>query len=222
MELLYSDRDIAVCIKPPNLLSEKNESGNDIITALEQHFEKTGEKCTVFPLHRLDLGVGGVMVFAKNRLSAAKMSECIKERLMDKEYLAVICGVPEDKSGVYSDLLFKDSKKNRSYVVDRERKGVKKASLEYELLSTARCDGETLSLVKIKLHTGRSHQIRVQFSHRKTPLYGDRKYGAKCGTKIALWSYRLKFTHPTSGESMIISHLPNGDIWDIFDITKIR
>lgn len=216
MKILYDDKDVTVCIKDPDLLSEKSENGADILTKLEEHF---GEKSTFFPLHRLDFGVGGTMVFAKNKKAAAKMSEIIANRQMAKEYLAVVAGSPEESTGTYCDLLFKDSRKNKSFVVDRKRAGVKEASLEYEALECREIDGEVFSLVKIKLHTGRSHQIRVQFSHRKMPLYGDRKYGSKVGSDIALWSYRLTFNHPVSGEEMSISSLPTGDIWDRFDLT---
>jgi 23S rRNA pseudouridine1911/1915/1917 synthase len=217
LKILYDDNDITVCIKNPDLLSEKSENGADIITKLEEYFD--GE-FTFFPLHRLDFGVGGTMVFAKNKKSAAKMSETIANREMSKEYLAIVGGVPEEKVGIYCDLLFKDSRKNKSFVVDRKRAGVKEASLEYEVIESREIDGAVFSLVKIKLHTGRSHQIRVQFSHRKMPLYGDRKYGSKVVSDIALWSYRLTFNHPVSGKEMSISSLPEGDIWSCFKSQK--
>ncbi|MBO7148252.1 MAG: RluA family pseudouridine synthase [Clostridia bacterium] len=218
MKILYDDKDITVCIKDPDLLSEKSENGADILTKLEEHF---GGEFTFFPLHRLDFGVGGTMVFAKNKKAAAKMSEMVANREMSKEYLAVVTGVPEESTGIYRDLLFKDSKKNKSFVVDRKRAGVKEASLEYEVTQSREINGEVFSLVKIKLHTGRSHQIRVQFSSRKMPLYGDRKYGAKTGSDIALWSYRLTFNHPSSGETVKFSKLPTGGIWDEFGFSAI-
>ncbi len=221
MDILYNDRDITVCIKEPSLLSEKSTNGADVLTKLEKHLSENGESSAVFPLHRLDFGVGGTMAFAKNKLAAAKMSELIAARKMDKEYLAVLIGVPKEINGTFDDLLFKDSHKNKSFVVDRERAGVKRALLEYTLIKTAEHNDVTLSLVKIRLHTGRSHQIRVQFSHRKLPLYGDRKYGAKSGKEIALWSYKLSFIHPKTGKELKFSSLPEGEIWKIFDISSL-
>ena len=136
-----------------------------------------------------------------------------------KQYLAVICGRPENESGQYRDLLFKDTHLSKSFVVDRMRKGVKEAVLSYELLGHSQ--NENLSLVKITLHTGRTHQIRVQFSSRGTPLSGDKKYGARDGKNIlGLFSYSISFTHPVSGKTMAFSALPDEgeDIRRLFDI----
>ena len=130
------------------------------------------------------------MVYAKTQKMAAIISKKIQNNELQKEYLAVIHGIPEKESGIYEDLLFRDTSKNKSYVVKRMRKGVKSAQLEYSLLETKKIDdGKVLSLVKIKLYTGRTHQIRVQFASRGTPLYGDGKYGGKDNGKIlGLWS----------------------------------
>ena len=163
MEILYSDRDLAVCIKPVGLDSE-----NQVPSALKELLG--GE---VFTVHRLDKNVGGVMVYARTKAAAAKLSKAIQEGAMIKEYVAMVHGATPE-SGDWTDLLWKDAKKNKVFVVKRQRAGVKEARLEFRTLRT----GET-SLVRIRLHTGRSHQIRVQFSSRGFPLLGDHKYGAR-------------------------------------------
>ena len=221
MKILYDDNYITVCIKPPALLSEKSDTGNDIISALENFYLANSYPAEIYPLHRLDRGVGGVMVFAKGRDAAAKMSALIANGALEKEYLAIVTGVPDKQSGIYEDLLFKDSRKNKSFVVDRKRAGVREAKLSYRVIETKSIDAKTFSLVKIKLYTGRSHQIRVQFSSRKMPLYGDRKYGSSNGRDIALFSYRLAFTHPITDEKIEIKSIPQGDIWESFNLTDV-
>ncbi len=163
MDILYSDKHIAVCVKPVGLDSE-TEVPAEIQAILG------GD---VFPLHRLDKNVGGVMVYARTKTAAAALSEEIREGRMVKEYVALAHGTPPEL-GDWQDLLFKDSRKNKVFVVNRERKGVKAARLEYKRLTAG-----DASLVRIRLHTGRSHQIRVQFASRGFPLLGDHKYGAK-------------------------------------------
>lgn len=197
IKLLYEDGDIVVCIKPAGLLSEKG----GLPDTLAQH---CGAR-EMYTVHRLDRAVGGVMVYAKNPAAAAKLSSAMGAGAFKKEYLAAVHGRPDEDSGVMRDLLFKDSARNKSYVVKRMRRGVKEAELEYSILGTK--DG--MSLVKIRLHTGRSHQIRVQFSSRKMPLVGDVKYGSvnkECS--IALWAAALGFPHPKSGEQMDFSAPP--------------
>jgi 23S rRNA pseudouridine1911/1915/1917 synthase len=163
MEILYEDRDIAVVVKPVGLDSEK-----DVPNALQQ--ELGGSFYTV---HRLDLNVGGVMVYARNQKAAGELSRQIQSGTFQKEYVALVHGTPEE-SGDWTDLLFKDSRKNKVFVVKKERSGVKKARLTYRRLTDS---GQ--SLVRIRLYTGRSHQIRVQFASRGFPLVGDHKYGSK-------------------------------------------
>ena len=207
LEFLHIDRNLAVVIKPIGVASEGEEGMPGVVkTALSEK----GINCTVYPLHRLDTAVSGVMVFALNKTSAAKLSADIAENKMQKEYLAVVHGSPDEKSGVFKDLLFKDSRKNKSFIVNRMRKGVKEASLEYEVLG----EKNGLSLVRVLLHTGRTHQIRVQFSGRKMPLYGDGKYGAKDNDNIALFSFRI--TLP-SGETFSAKPQNKGP-WNMFDI----
>ena len=163
MEILYSDSRFAVCVKPVGVDSE-----HDMPAALAQALG--GE---VFPIHRLDKNVGGVMVYARSKKAAAALSKAVQDGAMVKEYVAMVHGTPPEQ-GDWQDLLFKDSTKNKVFVVKKERKGVKKARLEFH-----RLQGGDASLVRIRLHTGRSHQIRVQFSDRGFPLLGDHKYGAR-------------------------------------------
>lgn len=208
MKLLFEDNEIIVCIKPVGLLSQADSGGGkSMISLLEEH---TGG--TVFPLHRLDREVGGVMVYAKTKTAAARLSADIASHAFKKEYMALVHGVPETVKGEMRDLLFRDSRKNKSYIVKRSRKGVKEALLEYEVIKKRDIDGEAFSVVKILLHTGRTHQIRVQFASRKMPLAGDRRYGGHDGFKtVGLWSYSLQFNHPVSGEAMVFtSHPQNG------------
>lgn len=180
-EILFQNSDFAAVIKPVGVLSEGE--GESMVSLLAEQLSKT-----VYPVHRLDRAVGGVMIYALKKESAAALSRLMETGGFGKEYLAVVHGRCEG-SGTMEDLLFKDSRLNKSFVVKRERRGVRRALLEYEALG---CDGEK-SLVRVKLHTGRSHQIRVQFSSRKMALYGDGKYGGSDNCNIALWSHRIAF-----------------------------
>ena len=191
MEILYWDKQIAVCVKPVGLDSE-----TEVPATLKEQLG--GE---IFPIHRLDKNVGGVMVFARTKPSAASLSKAVQEGTMVKEYVAMVHGTPPE-SGDWEDLLWKDSKKNKVFVVKRQRSGVKKARLEFKRLSA----GES-SLVHIRLHTGRSHQIRVQFSSRGFPLVGDHKYGSRDEkTEPMLFSCRITF--PYRGENRVFETLP--------------
>lgn len=195
MEIIFEDNDIVVAIKPPEILSQGDEKGRK--NAVDLLKEMTGSD--IFPVHRLDKGVGGVMVFAKNSRAAAELSRQVSDRTMEKTYLALLHGEIAEEKGRLEDLLFFDRGKNKSFVVKRERRGVKKALLDYECLGK----GEGRSLVRVKLITGRTHQIRVQFSSRGYPLFGDRRYGARDEEKdIALMSKEISFLHPKTGERM--------------------
>ena len=192
MELLYTDKDLAVCVKPVGLDSEKQ-----LPEALSRLLG--GQ---IYPLHRLDQNVGGVMVYARTKAAAAALSEAIREGQMVKEYVALVHGTPPEQ-GDWEDLLFKDSRRNKVFVVDRLRTGVKAARLEF----TRKTAGER-SLVRIRLHTGRSHQIRVQFASRGFPLVGDHKYGARDDTPAPmLFSCRLRF--PWKGKEEVFEALPD-------------
>ena len=192
MEILYSDNGIAVCVKPVGLDSEA-----EFPAALKEQLG--GE---VFPIHRLDKNVGGVMVYARTKAAAATLSKAVQDGSLIKEYVAQVHGMPPE-SGDWTDLLFKDSSKNKVFVVKRMRGGVKKARLEFQRLNT----GEDTSLVRIRLHTGRSHQIRVQFSSRGFPLVGDHKYGSRAETTAPmLFSFRITF--PYKGKTCSYQALP--------------
>ncbi len=192
MEFLFTDDQIAVCVKPVGPDSEK-ELPEAIRSALGGQ---------VYPVHRLDRNVGGVMVFARTGKAAAALSQAIGRGEVEKEYVALVHGTPLER-GDWTDLLFKDGAANKVYVVRRERRGVKKARLEFTRLTA----GET-SLVHILLHTGRSHQIRVQFASRGFPLVGDHKYGAKDGCAAPmLYACRLRF--PYKGTIRSFSRLPD-------------
>lgn len=206
MNVLFEDHDIIVCQKPIGVLSQADDAGKDsMITLLEQH---TGT--AIFPLHRLDREVGGVMVYAKTKRAAATLSRDIADHQFEKEYLALVHGTPAEPAGEMRDLLFKDSRQNKSFVVARARRGVKEAVLTYEQVNATVIDGEPYTLVRVQLQTGRTHQIRVQFSSRKMPLAGDKKYGGKDGfSSIALWSHRIGFRHPVSREPMTFSLAPD-------------
>jgi len=207
VEILRAERDFFLCVKPVGVLSES--PGMPELLA-----EHNGGR-DVFPVHRLDRDVSGVMVYARTKKAAAALSAAVSERRMEKEYLAVVQGCPEAPEGVFKDLLFKDTKKNKSYVVKRPRKGVKDAELSYRVLDTK----EGRALVRIQLKTGRSHQIRVQFSSRGMPLLGDRKYGSSENCAIALWSYRLAFPHPVTGATVECDKNPPGVWpWTEFDL----
>ena len=192
MDILYSDRDLAVCIKPVGLDSEA-EVPAELKKALG------GE---IFPIHRLDKNVGGVMVFARTRQAAAALSKAVQEGQMVKEYVAMVHGTPPEY-GDWEDFLFKDSRKNKVFAVKKERKGVKYARLEFTRLTS----GET-SLVHIRLHTGRSHQIRVQFSSRGFPLVGDHKYGSR-DERLEPMLFSCRITFPWKGESKVFEAKPD-------------
>ena len=192
MEILYSDKDIAVCVKPVGMDSEQQ-----LPEALKEALG--GE---IFTLHRLDKNVGGVMVYARTKKAAADLSRCIQEGQMVKQYVATVHGTPPE-SGDWEDLLFKDSRKNKVFVVKRERGGVKKARLTFTRLSA----GET-SLVRIRLYTGRSHQIRVQFASRGFPLVGDHKYGSR-DQATAPMLFSCCITFPYKGKTLEFSKLPD-------------
>lgn len=208
VSVLYQDESIIAAVKPYGVLSEPDEKRINMPSLLQ---EQIGCE-RVYPVHRLDRTTQGVMVYALTQKAASALSAQIRRGEMQKTYLAVVEGVPDEPSGEYVDWLYFDRRKNKSYVVKRERKGVKEARLRYEVLNTAEVEGEPLSLIKIRLLTGRTHQIRVQFASRKMPLVGDRRYGSKrvC-ENIMLCSAELSFDHPTTGERMTFSYQPTNE-----------
>lgn len=222
MKVLYEDNHIIVVEKPANIPSQGDKTGDtDMLTLIKDYLkEKYNKPGNVYLglVHRLDRPVGGVMVFAKTSKSAARLSEEVRNKTLKKEYLAIVNGKMEEQSSTLEDYLWKDEKKNTSYVVKSTKKNSKLASLDYEVLYYDK--NENISLLKINLHTGRHHQIRVQFSSRGHALYGDNKYhGRGAGSGICLWAYKLTITHPTTKEEMTFEDKPKlKGMWKILDM----
>lgn len=200
MQIVYIDDDIIVCVKPERVLSTDEPGG--LPELLRQ--ELGNSKADIRTVHRLDRVVSGLMVLARSSQAASELSRQIREEEFQKEYLAVVHGSPE-KSGTFTDLLYRDKARKMTMVADKPGKGVQEAVLHYQCLGAA----EGMSRLRIKLVTGRTHQIRVQFSSRGMPLVGERKYAELTDDcPIALWSYRLAFTHPVTGKKMDIQLEP--------------
>ena len=207
IEILEQTPQLVLCVKPVGVRAQ-GEAEADLPALLKRQLG-----CEIYPVHRLDQAVGGVMVFAKTAPAAAKLSQAIAGGTLQKEYLAVLERSPERAEGELSDLLFHDRTKNKTYVVSRQRKGVKEAKLAYRVLDVQ----NGLCLVRIRLYTGRTHQIRVQFASRGMPLVGDGKYGSrKNAAAPALWSYAL--TLPMGGAIARIRALPQAaGVWAPFE-----
>ena len=213
IKILYEDRELIVCVKQAGLLSEAGAK-NSLPDILASQLSGQGGSTQLFAVHRLDREAGGVMVYAKTAACAAHLSRQMTEGGFGKRYMAVLCGVPAAREDTLEDLLYHDRQKNKTYVVKRQRRGVKSARLSYSVLDerAGHC------LVDVKLYTGRTHQIRVQFASRLLPLLGDAKYGGDKRTAMALWSYKLSFVHP-SGDNMSFVDMPCcepafEDFWD--------
>lgn len=205
LEIIYEDPHILVCRKPVGVSCEDTNSENSVVFMIREHL--CDQNAYVGTVHRLDTAVGGLMVYAKTPFAAARLSRDIQDKKIGKYYLAAVSGIPE-KCGQMRDLLFKDSQHNKSFVVKRPRKGVKEAILNFETQKNVKYKDSDISLVKIKLETGRTHQIRVQFSSRKMPLLGDKKYGSRFDCQIALFSFKLSFTHPKTDEKLTFCIYP--------------
>ena len=205
MEILYQDQDILVCIKPARVLSTDEPGG---LPGLIR--EALGDcKADVRTVHRLDRVVSGVMVLARNAKAASELSRQIREDEFEKEYLAVVHGCPDKPAGTLTDLLYRDKARKMTMVATEPAKGVQEAILDYQVLSHS----DAFTKVKIQLHTGRTHQIRVQFASRGMPLLGERKYSTlEDPCEIALWSHRIAFTHPATGKRVEFSQEPP-QIW---------
>ena len=201
MELLFSDDDILVCLKPARVLSTDEPGGVPDLAR-----EALGiPNADVRTVHRLDRVVAGLMVLARNAKAASELSRQIRENEFEKEYLAVVHGCPEEASGTLRDLLGRDKARKMTFVAPEPAKGVQEAVLDYWVLAS----GDEMSRVRIRLHTGRTHQIRVQFASREMPLVGERKYSERNDPcEIALWSHRIGFVHPRTGEKMEFTHEP--------------
>lgn len=207
MEILYKDRDILVCVKPPRVLSTDEPGGLPELVRQE-----LGDpKADVRTVHRLDRVVSGLMVLARNPAAASELSRQIREGAFQKEYLAVVHGVPSAPEGTFRDLLGRDKARKMTFVAPEPGKGIQEAVLDYKVLAAEADRAKVL----VRLHTGRTHQIRVQFASRGMPLYGERKYSERNDPcEIALWSYRLGFAHPATGEPMeFTQEPPESDPW---------
>ena len=201
MEILYLDADIVVCVKPQRVLSTDEPGG---VPELVRR-ELGNEKADVRTVHRLDRVVGGVMVLARSASAASEVSRQVRENEFGKEYLAVVHGAPGAEEGQLRDLLGRDKARRMTFVAAEPGKGIQEAVLSYRVLNRA----DDLTRVRIRLHTGRTHQIRVQFASRGMALVGERKYDTRedpC--EIALWSHMVEFTHPHTGERMIFRKEP--------------
>ena len=197
IEIIYQDKDILVCVKPSGVLSAEDSSAKASLPALLKEQLSVPH---IFPIHRLDKEVSGLIVYALTPAAASALSADVADHTrFIKEYVCVVEGYPKEDTGIFEDLLFKDSSKNKSYVVKRARRGVKKAKLQYTVLEK----NDDISIMRVRLFTGRTHQIRVQFASRKMPLIGDRKYGGRPSDKgIALFSCKLAFIHPITKEPL--------------------
>lgn len=229
MEILEQNEAYVVCVKPAGIPSQgEGPEAMPALLAAELRAlsaqppahpsagpsaspaeSSAGPHGEIYPVHRLDQAVGGVMVYARTKQAAAALSRAIQEGRMEKEYLAVLTKPMAQPCGTLRDLLYHDRVKNKTYVVKRKRNGIKEAVLDYETLAS----GAAGTLVRVRLHTGRTHQIRVQFASRGCPLVGDGKYGGR-GSAPLLWSYRLSFPDPRDGTMRTFTQTPEGTGWD--------
>ena len=210
--IIYEDRHLIVVEKPTGILSQDAEGD-----CVPRRLAERGYP--VKSVHRLDKPTGGVMVYARTDQAAAGLSSLVgKHDQFQKVYLAVVQGCPAEQEGTLTDLLYHDVRRNKSYVVSRPRKGVREAKLDYTVLNTVTTEEGVFSLVRVRLHTGRTHQIRVQFASRKMPLYGDSRYGGVKGNTLGLWSHQLSFPHPITKDVVSVKSQPNPDIipWSWF------
>ncbi len=222
MNIIYEDNHLLVVEKPFDVLSQKDNTNDpDMVEMLKKYLkDKYNKKGNVYLglVHRLDRPVGGVMVFAKTSKAAVRLSEAIRNNEFKKRYLVTINGKMDKKEGVLCDYLLKDKRTNMVFVVSDKTKGAKKSILKYKVLQEV----NGLSLLIVELVTGRSHQIRVQFSSRGNPLYGDQRYGgkfSKVGQRIALWAYEVEFIHPTKKEVMKFNLKPKYNMpWSLFTL----
>lgn len=227
LRVVYEDNHIIVVVKPQNLPTQEDESKDkDLLTIVKEYIKVKENKpgnAYVGMVHRLDRPTGGIMVFAKTSKSASRLTEQIQNGEFKKRYLAVVNGKPREKRGKLVNFLKKSARTNTVDIVPELTTGAKRAELDYEIIE----EKEKVSLADIKLHTGRSHQIRVQMKNIGCPVYGDVKYGgdklAK-GHNLALWAFELKFIHPTTKENMTFKVYPPEEIvpWNVFKISSIK
>lgn len=220
LHIVFEDKYLLLCVKPVGVLSEDSESGASMPRLLCAHYSALRQPNYIATVHRLDKITGGLMIFSRRREVTGKLIAAVAAHQVEKEYLAVLRGHLEEKGAELTDLLFRDAAKNKSYVVKRMRKGVREAKLSYRVLA----ETEELTLVRVRLHTGRTHQIRVQFASRGLPLLGDIRYGSKDPKCTAsLWSYRLALTHPLTGEKIDVCQPPPAQYpWNLFFCAELQ
>ena len=224
LNILHEDNHIIVVLKPQNIPScEDSSKDKDLLTMVKEYIKETYNKpgnVYVGLVHRLDRPTGGIMVFAKSSKAAARLSEQMKEGDFEKRYYAVLTGKPKEEKATLTNYIKKNAINNMVYVCTPTEAGAKFAELDYTVLE----EKDGLSLADVRLHTGRSHQIRVQMNAINCPLYGDMRYGGERAKKghLALWAYYLGFTHPVTKERMVFRVQPPKDItpWDKFDTDK--
>ena len=222
INVIYEDNHLLVVEKPVNVLSQGDDTNDkDMVNLLKNYLKvKYNKPGNVFVglVHRLDRPVGGIMVFAKTSKAASRLSEQVINKSFKKTYRAVLNGNMKKDKDILKDYLYKNKKTNMVSVVNKNHKDAKDAELSYETISK----NEKFSMVQVDLKTGRPHQIRVQFSSRNHPLFGDQRYGQhinKKGDQIALWSYKIEITHPTTKEKMeFICNPPNNYPWNLFEV----
>lgn len=221
IKVIYEDNHIIVVQKPVNIPSQADKTGDiDMLSLIKQYLKEKYQKpgnVYLGLVHRLDRPVGGVMVFAKTSKAAARLSNEVREKQFQKTYLVIANGKMENSKDTLEDYLLKNEKTNMSKVVSKETKNSKLALLDYEVLKYEK--EIDLSVLKVNLHTGRHHQIRVQLSSRNHSIYGDQKYGGRGhGKQIALWAYELKFKHPITNEHLSFYSVPEQvGSWKILD-----
>lgn len=227
LNIAYEDNHIIVVVKPQNIPTQEDESKDkDLLTMIKEYIKERDNKpgnVYVGLVHRLDRPTGGVMVFAKTSKAASRLSEQIKSGEFQKTYLTVVNGKPREKRSKLINYLQKNARTNTVQVVPELTTNAKRAELEYEVLD----EKEKVSLLKVNLFTGRSHQIRVQMKHIGCPVYGDVKYGGDIlakGHNLALWAYELRFIHPTTKENMTFKVYPPENIvpWKVFNLNIVK
>lgn len=220
-DIVYEDGNIIICNKPAGVASQSDRSFDaDLLGGVKTYRSERGDKGETFIINRLDKPVGGLVLFALNKRTAAALSAMSGERSIEKRYYAVVCGETEPK-GAYNDWLLKEPKENYSKTVPDGTPGAKKAALTYETIASRMIDGTVYSLVGIRLHTGRHHQIRVQFASHGHAVYGDTKYNqafaSRRGVTPALFAYMLSFNNPSGADRVSVVIKPEGGVWQEFE-----
>lgn len=216
MKVLFEDNHLIIVEKPPNVPSQSDPSGDkDLCTMVEEHIKKRDQlsRCTLYVVHRLDRPVGGIITYAKTKKAADQFTKLIQDRALSKTYLCVACGIPSMEESRLTHHLKKKAGQNVSIAVHKNNEGAKEAILSYKALGSVQVKRDSLTLMQVKLETGRHHQIRVQLSTEGLPLWGDAKYHPQAKrkrnwTQIALWSYELSFVHPVTQKNITLHSMP--------------